>query len=211
MGYSSLTRDHTQAPARGAQSLSHGTIRKVSLSCFWQCLSWLGVSRNRLPHQDSSANWGGNPRKLSREAGKWEGKEVVKSVFGFSSDLGAKNPPAQAGDMGLIPGAGRSPGEGNGNLLQHCCLGNNVDRGELGGLHSMGLERVRHGLVSKQQQKVGHHASYHCGHQGVNPPETMWRARRCMKHAKLVASNFLVTTFKKLKNIKLILIIYSTY
>ena len=35
-----------------------------------------------------------------------------------------KNMPANAGDMGLIPGLRRSPGEGNGNLLQYSCLGN---------------------------------------------------------------------------------------
>ena len=31
--------------------------------------------------------------------------------------------------MGLIPGLGRSPGEGNGNPLQYSCLGNPMDRG----------------------------------------------------------------------------------
>ena len=43
-----------------------------------------------------------------------------------------KNPPANAGDMrdmGLIPGKGRSPGEGHGNPLQYCCLENPMDRG----------------------------------------------------------------------------------
>ena len=43
-----------------------------------------------------------------------------------------KSPPVSAGDsggMGLIPGLGRSPGEGNGNPLQYSCLGNSVDRG----------------------------------------------------------------------------------
>ena len=34
-----------------------------------------------------------------------------------------------AGRTGLIPGLGRSPGEGNGNLLQYSCLGNLTDRG----------------------------------------------------------------------------------
>ena len=33
------------------------------------------------------------------------------------------------GDVSLIPGSGRSPGEGNGNLLQYSCLGNPIDRG----------------------------------------------------------------------------------
>ena len=35
-----------------------------------------------------------------------------------------KNPPANAGDVGLIPGSGRSPGERNGNPLQYSCLEN---------------------------------------------------------------------------------------
>ena len=34
-----------------------------------------------------------------------------------------------AGDVGLIPGSGRSPGEGNGNPLQYFYMGNPVDRG----------------------------------------------------------------------------------
>ena len=40
-----------------------------------------------------------------------------------------KNPPANAGEVGSIPGFGRSPGEGNGNPLQYSCLENPVDRG----------------------------------------------------------------------------------
>ena len=40
-----------------------------------------------------------------------------------------KNPSANTGDMGLIPGSGRSPGEGNGNPLQYSCLQNPMDRG----------------------------------------------------------------------------------
>ena len=40
-----------------------------------------------------------------------------------------KNLPANAGDAGSVPGSGRSPGEGNGNLLQYSCLRNPVDRG----------------------------------------------------------------------------------
>ena len=34
-----------------------------------------------------------------------------------------------AGDLGSIPGLGRSPGEGNGNRLQYPCLENHIDRG----------------------------------------------------------------------------------
>ena len=40
-----------------------------------------------------------------------------------------KNPPANVGDVGSVPGSGRSPGEGNGNPLQYSCLENPMDRG----------------------------------------------------------------------------------
>ena len=40
-----------------------------------------------------------------------------------------KNLPADAGDTGLIPGLGGSPGEENGNPLQYSCLKNSMDRG----------------------------------------------------------------------------------
>ena len=49
--------------------------------------------------------------------------------MGFPGDSVVKNPPANARDMGLIPGPGRSPGEGNGNSLQYSCLGNFMHRG----------------------------------------------------------------------------------
>ena len=40
-----------------------------------------------------------------------------------------KNLLANAGDLGLIPGLGRSPGEGNGNPLQYSCLESPMERG----------------------------------------------------------------------------------
>ena len=42
-----------------------------------------------------------------------------------------KNPLAKAGDAGLIPRSGRSPGEGNGYTRQCSCLGNPMDRAVL--------------------------------------------------------------------------------
>ena len=47
-----------------------------------------------------------------------------------SGGSGVKNPSANAGNVGLIPGLGKSSGEGNGNPLQYSCLGNPVDRGD---------------------------------------------------------------------------------
>ena len=49
--------------------------------------------------------------------------------LGFPCGSVVKNPPASAGELGSIPGLGRSPGEGNGNPLQFSCLGNPMDRG----------------------------------------------------------------------------------
>ena len=51
------------------------------------------------------------------------------NIWGFSGGSVVKNSPANAGDTGSILESGRSPGEGNGNPLQYCCLGNPMDRG----------------------------------------------------------------------------------
>ena len=48
--------------------------------------------------------------------------------MGFPGDSEVKNSPTNVREAGLIPGWGRSPGEGNGNPLQYSCLGNPMDR-----------------------------------------------------------------------------------
>ena len=58
-----------------------------------------------------------------------------KCVLCFQNELGfphssvGKESACNAGDLALIPGLGRSPGEGNGNLLHYSCLENPMDRG----------------------------------------------------------------------------------
>ena len=47
----------------------------------------------------------------------------------FPQWLSSKESAYSAGAVGLIPGSGRSPEEGNGNLLQYSCLKNPMDRG----------------------------------------------------------------------------------
>ena len=54
---------------------------------------------------------------------------VPSKQMGFPGGSEVKNPPANAGELGSIPGSGRSPREGNGNPLQYSCLGNPMDRG----------------------------------------------------------------------------------
>ena len=53
-------------------------------------------------------------------------------------------PPVKAADVGSIPRLGRSPGEGNGNLLQYSCLGNPMDRGA--------WQTTVHGVAKSQTQ-----------------------------------------------------------
>ena len=64
-----------------------------------------------------------------------------------------KNPPANAGDSGSLPGLGRSPGERSGNPLQYSCLRNSMDRGTWWA-RDHGVAKVEHNLVTKQQEHI---------------------------------------------------------
>ena len=59
----------------------------------------------------------------------------------FSGDAEVKNLPANAGGADLIPGSGRTPEGGNGNVLQYSHLGNSMDRGAWWG--------IVHGVMSQ--------------------------------------------------------------
>ena len=73
----------------------------------------------------------------------------MKDFLGASEN---KESNCQAGDMGSIPGSGRSPGGGNGNPLQYSSLEIPWAE-EPGGLQSMGSQKVGHDLETKQQHK----------------------------------------------------------
>ena len=72
-----------------------------------------------------------------------EGREVFNKDFQKEEELprllSGKDLPAEAGGAGSTPGLGRSPGEGNGNPLQHSCLENSTDKGAWW-VHSMGWQ-----------------------------------------------------------------------
>ena len=53
---------------------------------------------------------------------------MVYTYSGFPGGSVGKESASNMGDTGLIPGWGRSPGEGNGNPLQYSCLENSMDR-----------------------------------------------------------------------------------
>ena len=54
---------------------------------------------------------------------------TLETIWGLPWWFSGKESACNAGDLGLIPGSGRSPGEGNSNPFQYPCLGNSRDRG----------------------------------------------------------------------------------
>ena len=93
------------------------------------CHPFLGEA---LPHMDTEANFQGRTRV------PWSSTTPL-----------VKNPPANTGNTGLIPGLGRSPGKGNGNPLQYSGLDNPIQK-SLAGYSPWG-RRVRRDLVTEQQ------------------------------------------------------------
>ena len=61
--------------------------------------------------------------------------DKIKTTLVFPGGSDGKESACSAGDLGSVPGLGRSPGEGNGNPLQYSGLENPMD---------MGSQRVRH-------------------------------------------------------------------
>ena len=68
--------------------------------------------------------------------------------MGFPHSSVGKESACNAGDLGSIPGSGRSPGEGTGNPPQYSCLENPMDRGAWQAIVH-GFTRVRHDLATK--------------------------------------------------------------
>ena len=76
--------------------------------------------------------------------------QVHGTLEGFPGSSALKDPAATTGDPGSIPGSGRSPGGGHGSPLQCSGLGSPMPE-EPGGVQSLGSQRVRHDLATKQQ------------------------------------------------------------
>ena len=80
---------------------------------------------------------------------------VLPFHLGFPCSSVGKESACSAGTQLLIPGLGRSPGEGNGNPLQHSCLENPIDRGaRWTTVH--GVARVGHDLATKSASSPFH-------------------------------------------------------
>ena len=77
-----------------------------------------------------------------------------------SNDTDGKESACSAGDLGSVPGSGKSSGEGHGNPLQYSCLENSMYR-EPGGLQSMGLQRVEHECAINRHTHTHTHTHTH--------------------------------------------------
>ena len=73
---------------------------------------------------------------------------IAPILKGFPGSSVGKESACKAGDLGSIPGLGRSPGEGNGNPLQYSCLENPMDR-EAWQATVHGVPRVVHDSATK--------------------------------------------------------------
>ena len=73
----------------------------------------------------------------------------LKDKEGFPGGSDGTESACNAGDLGSIPGLGRSTGEGNGYPLQYSCLENPMDRGARQAIVHGVAKRVRHDLATK--------------------------------------------------------------
>ena len=112
--------------------LTRGWIRVTEILTTGLGILITEILTTRLPGNSLNVNF--NSGEKSSYKGKWNIIHLFKNILysGLPQWLGGKQSTCKAGDTGdasLIPGLGRSTGEGHGNPLQCSCLGNPTDRG----------------------------------------------------------------------------------
>ena len=121
-------------------------------------------AQDKTPEQLSEVDTGKLPEnefrvmivKMIQDLGKRMEAQIekVQEMFnkkqGFQRWFSGKEPTCNAGDVGLIPWSWRSPGEGNGELLQYSCLGNPMGRGAWWAIVS-GVTKSRHNWAANSR------------------------------------------------------------
>ena len=133
-------------------------------------IAYRGVIRKLLMHFPGTFLLSFHPR---------EGKQIMSlkrktlwffrwpyKVTHFLGGPDSKESACNARDIGLIPGSGKFPGEGNGYTLQYSCLENSINRGPWwapwGLNESMGLQRVGHNWVTLSLSTKSNIPLEHC-------------------------------------------------
>ena len=140
---------------------------------YWSGVPWTAFQVRAIPCPDSTDNkssstkhpwcWPEEPEDemkaaattLTSVTGRLLSYRFVWESPGFPGGTTGKEPAARAGgarDTGLIPGPGRSPGGGHGNLLQYSCLENPMNSGAWL-LQSTGSQRDGHDLACKHRRE----------------------------------------------------------
>ena len=84
----------------------------------------------RFPPEGAVSTCLGRERHVKGAIATWVLTFQVEKNKGFPGGSAGKEPASNAGDLGLIPGLGRSPGEGNDYPLQYSCWENPINREE---------------------------------------------------------------------------------
>ena len=136
----SLSADSISLQGASCNGLTQVNTRMKAAECFasarpgwplWSCSSFQtaalasptaarsGISRPRHPSKESSRHENERQRNLDT-TGASQVELMVKNILASAGDVR---------DASLVPGLGRSPGEGRGNPLRYSCLENPLDRG----------------------------------------------------------------------------------
>ena len=89
----------------------------------------------------------------------WQLRQAVSKqlwfIMGFPGGSAGKESACNVEYLGLIPGLGRSPGEGNGNPLQYSCLENSMDRGAWQAtVHGIAKSDMTEGLTISRENVI---------------------------------------------------------
>ena len=98
--------------------------RSKKIKAWWAAIYGVTQSRTRLKRLSSSSS-----SSLIRSVGSNPKIRLYICYMGFPGGSEGKESACNAGDLGSIPGLGRSPGGGHCNPLQYSCLENPMDRG----------------------------------------------------------------------------------